>query len=615
MIGFPRIGFIVAASALMATGTLRAQEVSAELSQQVTVMGRPVQMILTVKGGGGARVPQQIPVDGLEIRLTGKSQQINVVNFKMTVISTLAYTVNPLRTGIFTIPPIELNIGGRMFSTEPLSLTVGSSTGGVPVMPAIPVPQTRRGQPPSIAPPSALPQLPDGERQPAFGELIIPKKTAYAGEVVPVELRFYFDTSYSTRVADPPTFTGEGFTVMNFPKPGPTRQQEIDGRIYEVVTFQSAITPVKAGTLEIPAATLQAQVQVPGRMPQGMDDAFSSFFGNMMPGMEARNMEIRTKPSQLEVKALPTAGRPGEFSGAIGQFSLKSSATPKDAASGEPISLTVSVAGRGNFDGMSPPRLVEADDWKTYPPGETFRPSATDPIGYNGEKKFDFMIVARKDATLTPVGEFSFFDPAIEKYVTLKSSPVAVRAQGGGAPPPTPAAVAAAPSPTPSATAPKTPGPADELVAAVQRATFTPFFRRPVFLWVNALLGVLWGVFVVIAIVRAWSGSGAARASAQEREARKLLNRVAGSAAAPDEFFREAAEFVRVRLAPEGSASGTRDLIERAPLTGETREAIGAILDRADEVRYSGWNGASLGPDDRARVIEHLRKFDHEAGK
>ena len=65
------------------------------------------------------------------------------------------------------------------------------------------------------------------EKKVAFGDLIIPKKTVYVGEVMPVELRFYFDASYPVRLPDRPTFAGDGFTVMRLTKPI-EKQQEVD---------------------------------------------------------------------------------------------------------------------------------------------------------------------------------------------------------------------------------------------------------------------------------------------------------------------------------------------------------------------------------------------------
>ena len=165
----------------------------------------------------------------------------------------------------------------------------------MPVLPAIPVPQSQAARP-SVSPPSSARPTPrsqtnqSDEKKIAFGDLIIPKKAVYVGEVVPIELRFYFDASYPVRLPDRPSFSGDGFTVMRFSKPI-EKQQEVDGRVYNVVIFQTAISAAKSGTLEIPPASMESQIQLPGRGPSGMDDFFGGFFGNMMSSGDIRQID------------------------------------------------------------------------------------------------------------------------------------------------------------------------------------------------------------------------------------------------------------------------------------------------------------------------------------
>ena len=118
-----------------------------------------------------------------------------------TATSTFSYLIVPLRQGDFTIPPIPVTVGGKTVKTSPLNLRVSGGQ-GVPVLPAIPVPQRQTGRQSVFAssPAQATPRSQGSqsdEKKIAFGDLIIPKKTVYVGEVVPVELRFYFDASLS----------------------------------------------------------------------------------------------------------------------------------------------------------------------------------------------------------------------------------------------------------------------------------------------------------------------------------------------------------------------------------------------------------------------------------
>lgn len=609
---------------LLLCGSARAQQVQAALSQDVTAVGQPVQLDVSVVGGRGAVVPPELKVDGLEARFSGKSEQMQVQmtngRFSSTVTATYTYLIIPLRTGTFIIPAIPVSVGGKTFKTAPLTLKVGGSSGGVPVLPAVPVQPGQQNMPPSgvpqiqTVPPSGSRQQPQGgEEKIAFGDLLVPKETAFAGEVIPVEIRFYFDAKYQVRLQDRPGFSGDGFMVMSFSKPT-ERQQEINGRVYNVVSFQTALTPAKAGMLEIPAATIETQIQVPGQS-RGMDDFFGGLFGHMG---ETRQVTVTTSPVKLNVKPLPKDGRPDEFSGAIGQFSMQATASPKKAGAGDPITMKVVVSGRGNFDGMGAPTLIDTDGWRTYPPSEKFAPSPSDPIGFNGEKTFEYMILAREDRSATPVAEFSFFDPAVEKYVTLKSPPVAVDVRGGVIPasPGTTAVAAATPAPSlqPQSSA-ATPAPAesdDVLVSNFQPGTFAPLFVHRNFQIANGAAAALWCAALLFAVGKMASTSSSAKKSAARRESRKILKKLEDSDCEPVQFYDGAAEFVRSRLAGGDYFGHTHDLLEASTLPPATKEAVRGLLDQHDTLKYSTFGAGSLGAEERTRVIELLKTFDNE---
>ncbi len=107
---------------------------------------------------------------------------------------------------------------------------------------------------------------------------------------------------------------------------------------------------------------------------------------------------------------------------------------------------------------------------------------------------FDYTIVARNDATLTPTPEFSFFDPAVEKYVTLKAAPIAVVAKGSSTAGQTTTVASAqtSASPTPQAATPTPAAPApvqknSDLVTSFRRGAFQPTLTNPTFLGVNGV--------------------------------------------------------------------------------------------------------------------------------
>jgi hypothetical protein len=602
------------------TRTGEAQQVQAELSQDYAAVGQPVRLNITVTGERGAQVPQQLSIDGIDARFVGKSEQmqwqLNGRGVNSSSTATYSYLIVPLRQGDFTIPPISVTVGGKAVKTAPLTLRVEAGQ-GVPVLPAIPVPQSQKGRQGSV-PPAVVQSTPRSqgsrgdEKKVAFGDLIIPKKTVYVGEVMPVELRFYFDASYPVRLPDRPAFAGDGFTVMRLTKPI-EKQQEVDGRTYNVVIFQTAISAAKAGNLEIPAGSIESQIQVPTRVPSGIDDLFGSFFGSMMSSGDIRQITVPTQSAKLEVKPLPKDGRPADFSGAVGQFSLEASVSPKQSAAGDPISFNVTVSGRGNFDAMGAPALIESEGWKSYPPGEKFESSPSDPIGFNGAKRFEYMLVAREDRSKTPAAQLSFFDPSLEKYVTVKSSPLEVAAKGSAD---QSAVAVATPAGEPQASATPESKPISSespLVSDVSPGSFSSFAYERSFLLMNGALAAVWSVAFALCVGRVAAGSTLAKESAARRGIRKLLRRMEDPKCEPAEFFDTAEEFVQLRLGSKGTGADARESLEKSRISDTTRTAIRTIINQHDEWKYSA-NGAprNLDPDDRKQMVDQLKSFDRE---
>jgi hypothetical protein len=608
----------VCALAALAATPLRAQQVQAALAQDTTAVGQPVQLNISITGGRGVRIPDRINIEGLDVTFRGKSEQtqVTMANGKLNAVTSSVYTylVVPFKAGDFTIPSLAIEVGGKVLNTAPLKLTVRGTPGAVPVLPAIPVPQGQARSPatPPTAPavpanpgaqpaPSNDPQ-PDAENEVAFGDLVLPRESAYVGEVVPVQIRFFFNANFQVQLNGPLRFTGDGFTVLGQGEPI-QRQQVINGQTYNVVIVPTAVVAAKAGKLELAAAEQDARIVVP-YSNRNADDFFGGLLGGF--GGDVRDIAVKSKPLTLDIKPLPKDGRPAEFGGAIGRFGIEAEASPKKAAAGDPISLKVTITGQGNFNAMAAPVLVEADGWRTYPPGEKFTPSASDRIGFIGDKVFDYMILAREPQKMTPVAEFSYFDPDLEKYVTLKSPPIAVDAQANpAAATPAPAVAAAAPTATP---APEAANPDNGVLARTfHRGTFQSLVQNPVFLAANGTLALAWLGVLLFGLGRKMAGSESARQAAAKRETRKLLARMEARALPAEEFLSLGAQFVAARV-----GSDQREALRAAGLPETTLEAVEALLDRHDELKYSTAGATTLETEERKHLIAQLKTFDEQ---
>lgn len=629
----------------------KAAEVITVISSNTTRVGEPVVLVYRfVNTPQPSNMPQPgINVPGLEIRFNGvTSQSSQSFSFggggaqrDASSVYEFMYVVTPNQPGKFTIPGFAVSVGGRQMRTKAVQLTVTGPGGYVPPSQPPPVRQVipppfspqqqpqRQGQPPRQAPAIQPPQVaqtpqgrtppltPDGEPAPYFGEIIIGSRSAYAGEVVPVELRFHYRADIAFDNLQPPSFGGDGFTAAPLTEPEQTEQ--IVGDIpYNVVTFRSAITPVKPGEIEIPPAVMEGRMVMQGGMP-GMDPFFDQFFRNFpMPGIgRAENVQVRTEPRTLQVQALPREGRPANFTGAIGQFSLDASASPDTAASGEPVTLTLAVEGRGNFEAITAPTLTGEDGWRVYGPKDTF--TAADAIGYGGTKTFEISMVARRDQNATPGAEFSYFDPQKKKYFTLKADPQAVTAAGGGAGADDAAMTAQAANNGESAATPAVPQDiaAPAAVLAGGSHSFVPRLLQPSFHWINlALLAAL-----ILSIPYLLWQRRRARKSALTAETEAVLDEAKSAyrkASAPADFYAAAAQFVQARLAlldgkPVALVDTDEALLRRVPDAVERRE-LQSLLARRDELKYGGSAVDALDPAERKRLASVLDKFASNHG-
>src|SRR5213082_2473755 len=390
--------------------------VTAVLNSSEATLGETVQLEIRITGTRGAEAPDEIMVDGLEIHRTGTSQRIEMNNLSLTSSVIYDYTVMPLRAGRFTIPPQIIRVGNNSLRTPALTLNVADAPGRSS--------GARPGRDAAAASASSL----------VFAELIVPSKTAYVGEIVPVQVRMGFDPRVRPRLVEPPEITGQGFTAQKLQQSG-ENTETISGRPYEVVTFKTAIAAARAGKFEIGPVKAKAQVVVPRRQsaprsrPRSpfdlldQDDPFSDpFFSNPFSQLgERREVEIKSEPVALEVKPLPK-NAPPSFSAAIGNFTMTTDAKPKTVQVGDTITVTTTISGRGNFDRVNAPGIEDEHGWHKYPPSSKFKQD--DEVGLTGTRTFEMVLSPNEKKQGLPLLAFSYFDPVKEQYVTLHSEAI-----------------------------------------------------------------------------------------------------------------------------------------------------------------------------------------------
>jgi hypothetical protein len=90
-----------------------------------------------------------------------------------------------------------------------------------------------------------------------------------------------------------------------------------------------------------------------------------------------------------DVQPLPEQGKPSDFSGAVGHFTLEVRAAPLDVTAGDPVTLTYTLRGEGDLSSVVPPALSGSDALRVYP----VQPAATPPGNAAGARTFEQVVI------------------------------------------------------------------------------------------------------------------------------------------------------------------------------------------------------------------------------
>lgn len=585
----------VALGLMFVAGVAGAAElaVSAQFSQSVAGVGEPVQLQIKVTGARSASQPPAVEVDGLRVNYLGPSQNTSMRIENGSIISetsvTYIYQVEGTRAGNFTVPSLRIPVDGKTLQTQPVGLRVEQGQGN----------ESRNA---------------GGDPAKGILEVVLPRKTVYVGETVPVEIRLSIDSRVHWQPEAMPEIPGEGFTKQKLPEPRQEKGNR-DGRDMDVLVFRTAITPSKAGKITLGPVEIPYIAQVPRAQRNRPRSFFDDVFGDPFFAVNQR-YKARADVVELEVKPLPAAGRPANFSGAVGDFKFSAEGSPNRVKLGDPITMKLAVRGRGNFDRIEAPALLDPAGWRSYPASADFK--SDDELNTTGTKTFSVAVIPEAKKTAMPVFEFVYFDPTAGKYVTLTSEPEKLAVEGEVPPPrvatASPADEKEAVPPTPE------PAPARDILGIRYdegggRHSFVPIYARRGFLLIQA--GPLAVFLGMLFIKLRRNDADAKRVAALKRRKADLLAKLRGSDLPDREFLETAARFIQAETAL--ATARTEDSIDAASarasrsLDAETQEGIERIFNARAELLYAGLAGGGGGPfpaNERREVLATLESFE-----
>jgi len=389
--------------------------ISANVDRQEIAIDEQLTLSITIAGSVSNIPNLEIPqLDGFTSYSSGRSQNISIINGRVTSSVSFTYMLVPNDAGDYTLGPFTINYKGKTYSAGPIDVKVKPRA-------------QRQVQSPSYTQAPGEPSRADSQRtkKELFIETYVDKLTSFVNEQITLTFAFYQSVNlFENPAYNPPSTTG--FWTEDMP-PQKKYYTVIDERKYLVTEIKTALFATSPGEFQIGAARLEASVEdlerFSSRSPFDIfdRDPFSIF-------RRGKPVILTTDPIAVEILALPEEGKPLNFKGDVGRFDITAHLDKDTVKENEAISLKIKIKGDGNIKTISSPDIPEESGIKLYDSGSSENISKENYI-VQGEKIFEKVVIPKNAGTFSigPI-EYSYFDPVEKKYIERKIGPIEINA-------------------------------------------------------------------------------------------------------------------------------------------------------------------------------------------
>ena len=410
------------------TTVASAQEVSFKAQPSRTSLGENeyLRVDFTMNKEGDNFSPPAF--EGFEV--TGPTQSISHswINGNRSFSKTYTYMLHPKRKGKLTVGAASIFIEGKEYKTKPFTIEVTD---------AVSHPRNAQATPPPSNPFSGFPfgfdPFGNEEAQPAqiieptkeqlFMTAEVSDRQLYVNQPLTITYRIYIDARFGIaglEKVDEPRYAN--FWSQQLLEKVQISEVNRNGRPFRCITLkQILLYPQQVGEQQIDPFSCSLVLQLPSSQVD--------FFGNRSYITSTRTLQ--TTATKIKVLPLPEEGKPANFSGAVGHFSLSMNFPTRSLNAGETAEGDVVIAGKGNFKLFDMPKL-------TFPPAlEVYAPKEKEHLtnsasGINGDITHTYTIVPQyKGKFPVPALNFSFFNPDTQQYETLSSENMTIEVLSG----------------------------------------------------------------------------------------------------------------------------------------------------------------------------------------
>lgn len=241
------------------------------------------------------------------------------------------------------------------------------------------------------------------------------KTNVYEQEAILLTYKVYTQVNLTGLKGDIPDLKGFHTQEVELPNQKTFTLEHYNGRNYNTTVWrQFVLFPQQTGKIEIPSVTFEGTVS----QMVASADPFDAFFNGGNYVNISKN--IVTPKLTINVKELPT-GKPANFSGGVGEFTLSSSISTQELKTNDAVTIKLVISGTGNMKLLNTPEVGFPKDFEIYDPKVDNKFNLTR-NGLAGSKVIEYLAIPRHAGNYTiPPIEFSYFDLKSQSYKTLKT--------------------------------------------------------------------------------------------------------------------------------------------------------------------------------------------------
>lgn len=358
--------------------------------------GQTIGLTLTVTDTVAEGVPPLEVPAGLSVEFQGQSQSRMVVNFNVTSTVSFRYALTATRAGEYTLGPVAIPTRAGVLRTTAVPLRVS--------------PRGAAG---------------------ALDELTadLGSTRAWVGQVLVYHLRFETARQLVSGTWGAPS--GPGFNAEASVKPGTAEYQVGQGS--ELHTVSELFFPIRLareGSVTVPGGIYRGQFAVQGERRSGRRGG--GIFDDLAAMSQVSVETFSAPPRTLQVLELPTEGRPADFSGLVGSFSVRAEASGRDVAVGDTVTVSVEVTGDAPLGGIKLPPL-EGTGFRVYEDQPSTEIRLVDGR-IEASASFKRAIVPSAPGELViPPTTLAWFDPVRGVYQQQSTEPITLTVSGSAA--------------------------------------------------------------------------------------------------------------------------------------------------------------------------------------